>query len=205
MRTRHAIALAALAASGCTWGPEIWVTSLDPATVYRDESVIVTIRGEGFAPEVLLDFDDPARSSACGAYGVVLQSAGVAPVDLLDAVRMSEQELRARLPRGLAKDRTWDVVVVAPGGRTATLAGGLRVANCAEGAPCDDGNPCTADASGLDYCTGASGCTSVTSLANGTSCTVECTSGALVSGTCQSQVCVLTQACPVPVNSCEEG
>jgi hypothetical protein len=200
MRTRHAIALAALAASGCTWGPEMSVSAVLPASVVRDEAVIVRILGDGFAPEVVVDFDDATATGACGFYVVELSSPGQASVRLGEAVRISARELRGRLPAGLSKV-PWNVTVIAPGGGEASLPGGLEVADCATAAaPCDDGNPCTAP----DLCLGASGCADLTPLPDGTPCAVDCTTGVTVDGTCVAGVCA-GATCPTVPSTCDEG
>lgn len=203
MRTRHAIALAALAASGCTWGPStpVEVSSVGPVTVTRGVKTIVSVRGDGFLSDVVIDFDDPADSAACGRFRVELRAPDVnpvpPPVQLGEVWVASATELRARL-EGDAGKATWDIVVIDEGGGEVTLPGAIDVTNC-EGSlntQCDDGEPCTYDPTfgtledGLDKCTGNSACVGSSHVADGTACLHACASGEAVGGSCRDGSCV---------------
>jgi hypothetical protein len=200
MIRRLAITLAALA--GCTWGqpPAVRLTAVAPATLTRGVKAILTVTGEGFEPGVVLDFDDPARATVCGAFQVMLRQHGVvpapAPIWLRRAWLISANELRARLEGDLITG-SWDVVVVDPGGREAVLPEALTVTHCgASNAQCDDGEPCTYDPTfgapenGLDKCTGNSSCGGTNKLPDEAECSYACTDGRSVPGSCQSGACV---------------
>lgn len=197
MTWRVAMPLVALATGGCTWGehPTLQVTSVSPVTTTRGVKTIVTVTGEGFAREVVVDLDKPARYSACTGLRVELRAPGQrpvpAPVPLRDAWAISPTTLRARLD-GDAGKALWDVVVIDAAGGEVALPGALDVTNCGSAnAACDDGEPCTFDPVFTpDQCTGNSACGGSMQYPDGSPCPFACVAGGTVAGSCNAGVCV---------------
>jgi hypothetical protein len=193
MTWRAAISLIALAAAGCTWGggpSALRLTQVIPEGSTRGVTRIVTVRGEGFSPSVVVDFDDPASSRVCASLRVELRAAGQPPIPLERARFVSSTELRAHLggeAYASAFRAQWDVVVIGPEGMEATLPQAFRIDGCDTAAqPCDDGEP---DCTSIDVCTGAARCGG-TAVADATPCAFECTDGTAFPGSCQQGACV---------------
>lgn len=211
MTWRAAMPLVALAAAGCTWGesPALRVTGVDPATTGRGVKTIITVTGEGFEPDVTVDFDDPASSSVCVPLRVELRAPAArpvpTPVPLRDAWVISPGVLRARLD-GDAGKALWDVVVIDAEGREVTLAAALDVTNCpgTSNTECDDGEPCTFEPAyaPLDQCTGNSSCGGASTLGDGIECLFPCIAGGTVAGACLAGVCVPAPGLCEPPSTC---
>jgi hypothetical protein len=202
MRTRHAIALAALAASGCTWGEpdslEILGVAAVPSPVVRGAKVLVSVTVSGLEPDVVLDFDDPGSSEVCAAVRVELRAAGQAPVPLVDARLASPTEILGRL-EGNADKVLWDVAVVDASGRATVLPDAIEVLGCLPpNGVCDDGEDCTVN----DLCNGAAFCTGTAAL-DGTPCQFACTTGDLVPGLCAAGACVPAAGLCAPPATCD--
>jgi len=202
MSARLAIVLAAIA--GCTWGapPPPALVGVSPSTLMAGRQGLLTLTASGLDGEIDVDFDDPGQSASCDWFRVVLHATGVPDVELADVVRVSQTELRGRVPAE-ADRAVYDVTLVDPRGGEATLAAAFAVEKCPPPfADCDDGNPCTTG----DSCLGADRCAAGTSLADGTPCDFDCTgTDAPVPGACDaSGRCVpLEGACPPAPTSCE--
>lgn len=114
------------------------LSAVEPNQVGIGEPIAVTLRGEGFAPRVRADFDAPDRSEVDARFSARLVGEH-GEVALEQVVLHSAAELSAVVPRGLALG-TYDLELTDPLGRTASLAGALRVevAECpaASGAHC---------------------------------------------------------------------
>ncbi len=153
-----ALAAALAAACTCATPPYPVVTSIDPARAPADQDSALTIRGEGFAARVQADLDSPAESEVDAGFEIALRR-GEARLPLADVVFVSGEELRATLQAGASAPGFYDVEVVDPRGRRASLAAALDVyanAGCeVDGAVCDDGDACTqTDLCAAGACTG---------------------------------------------------
>lgn len=204
MTVRTATLIAAAVAAGCTWGetssaPVITGVATDPGVVVKGTRALVTVTVSGLEPDVVVDFDVPERSRVCTAVHVELRAAGLAPVALRDARVVSPTEVLARL-EGDADKVLWDLAVVDPSGREATLADALDVGSCLPpNGACDDGDDCTVD----DRCNGTAFCAGGSLSPDGTDCLFACTTGERVAGRCAGGACQpLAGECPDPV-SCD--
>jgi len=119
---RRATLLLALAAAACHSGvPPSFVPQplrIDPAGGPRDVEAQVTILGEHFYARGV-----QSLSAHGGIFVDDGYSATVGGVEMRDVVRVSDTELRAVLPAGLAAGAQ-DLVVVSPDGLSGTLAQG---------------------------------------------------------------------------------
>jgi hypothetical protein len=199
MTWRASIALMALAASGCSWGepPFPVVTGVTPLSVEAGRADVLTIGGEGFEPDVAVDFDDPAASRACVPLRVELRSASRETVSLAGPVWISPSQLRVRIDGSVAIG-TWDAAVVDGRGREAVLPGAFTVRSCSH--ECRDGNTCTTG----DICGTSGFCEPGTRRADGYPCTLDCIAGGTPpSGFCSAGLCVVSvNACPTPLVAC---
>lgn len=200
MNAWPAIALATIA--GCTWGtpPPPTVVGVSPSTIMAGREGLLTVEATGLGAQTTVDFDDPERSPACAGFRVVLRAPGGILVELQDVARVAADRLRGRIPA--TTDRAvYDVSVLVPGGREATLAAAFAVEKCPPPfAACDDGNSCTEG----DSCLGADRCSSGTPLADGTPCAFDCPwNDAPVSGSCATGRCTpAAGACPSAPAAC---
>jgi hypothetical protein len=196
---RASIALAALAASGCSWGepPFPAVTGVAPSSVEAGRAIVLTVGGEGFEPDVAVDFDDPAASKACVPFRVELRSASEGTVLLDGPVWISPSELRVQLGGG-EPIGPWDVAIVDGRGREAVLPGAFTVRSCSS--ECVDGNRCTRN----DRCGTSGFCEPGTRDLDGTVCTLDCIAGGIPPiGRCSEGRCeVPVNACPTPLAAC---
>ena len=211
MRSAHPTLLAFLAATAaactCSTAPAPVLLSVDPVETPDHRDAELRIMGRNFAPEVRVDFDDPAGSQVDGAFSAALLD-GAVRIPLAEVSLVSGEEIRANLPAG-APVGTYDLEVVDPRGRVALLPSAFAVfeAECFESqTPCEDGDLCTTDdvclgwrcrtgdavvCEALDACHVAGTCDPATGLCSdpiaedGTPCQISCPAG----DTCQAGVC----------------
>jgi hypothetical protein len=198
-----AITLAALA--GCTWGgapSDLRVTEVTPAASVRGVTRNVVVRGTGFSPAVVVNFDDPASSRVCDGLRVELRTPGQPNIPLERARVISTTELRGHLAGEAyanALRTAWDVVVIGPDGSEAALPKAFRIDGCdAPAQPCDDGEPACTSA---DACTGAARCGG-TAAPDATNCSYACTDGRSVEGSCSAGACVPSAGLCDPLPAC---
>jgi hypothetical protein len=199
MSARLVIVLAAIA--GCTWGaaPAPQLSGVQPAASLRGVALNVTLDGEGFGAEAVVDFDSPSESAVCGGLRVELRTPGREPIPLERVRIVTPTQLSAHLGGSAyasALVARWDVVVIDAAGTEAVLPRAFEVQNCGTpSVPCDDGEP---DCTSSDACTGAARCGG-TPVADGAPCGFACPGGSAVPGSCLAGVCV-----PAP-GTCESS
>ncbi len=218
---RAAWLVAVVVCAGCENRiPAFSVTSIDPMRVPDNAATPVTIQGAQFEPWVQANFDSPGASAVDAAFAASVSQGG--PAVALGAVRLVDaQHLSAIVPSGLALG-VYDLSVVDPRGRSATLSRGLTVysGSCpVDGGACNDGDPCTMNdvcvagiCRGTPYacvasqcqassvCDGTGACT-VTNRADGTACDDgnPCT----YPDTCTGGVCAGTPYTCAPPTLCQ--
>lgn len=114
-------ALAALAASACTWGAPAgpFLTAVTPTEAPSALETSLRITGSSFEPEVLADLDRPGQSDVDASFTVTLVS-GSTRIDLGEVERLSSSELSATLAAGAAPG-LYDVEVRDPRGKVGSL------------------------------------------------------------------------------------
>lgn len=198
MNAWPAIALATIA--GCTWGtpPAPAVVGVAPTSIMAGEVTVLSVTVsdlEGLHGAV--DFDDPSGGTTCDWFRIDLRGLVGGVVPLEEVVRVGAGELRGRVPASAPRD-VYDVLLIDPSGREASLSAVFRIDRCPPGTGCRDGDPCTTN----DVCFSANVCGPGTSAPDGTDCTYHCTRGD-VPGTCAAAVCVPAEgACPPAPTSC---
>ena len=118
-----AIAACALLGSACfeSQPPAPVLAGVAPAQGLNDQAVAVAVAGEGFAVRVRTDFGAKSASRLDDVYQARLGS-----TPLTDVLRAGDAALTASVPAGLAAG-TYDLTVVDPWGREATLPNAYRV------------------------------------------------------------------------------
>lgn len=202
MNLRVAIPLLVAVAEGCSWGepPAFTVTGVGPPSAVSGEATILTVTVAGLTAATIVDFDDPALSEVCDHHRVELHVPGGEAVELEDVVRVSETELRGRVGADAPRYTYFDVTVVDPGGRAASLPAAFQIVKCsAPNMACDDLEPCTYDGdvydpqlpgSPADQCVGVDYCAGPLHFDDGTACQFACTRGGSVEGSCLAGRCV---------------
>ena len=142
-RNIYGLTVLALAASemanGCgakTGAPE--PTVVEPATMIAGTELRVTIKGQGFAPAMLVDLKDADQSQVSAEFSVRLGSWDLVAVSWVD-----ETTLTAIVPSTVLRG-TYDLSVTAPDGQTGMIVSAFAVEPCL--------GPSCACVAGESYC-----------------------------------------------------
>lgn len=96
-----------------------------PSSVTASGKATVRIEGQGFAPRIDVDLDDPALTHETTTFSAMLLGTG-GSYSLSDVTFASSTELTARAPANLVPG-TYALQVNTPSGEVTTLAGALEV------------------------------------------------------------------------------
>lgn len=111
---------------GCSSPPAAPVLSeVNPAVLNADQGGAIELRGEGFLPTGVYDFDQPDRSSLSAGVSAWLEQGG-RRLELLDATWVDARLISARVPAG-SEPGWWSVRLITPRGFELSLVDALRL------------------------------------------------------------------------------